>query len=51
MYTVKLTEQQLQNLLSFLNRVQLTGQEAVAFVSILQALNNSTSNSIREDEE
>lgn len=37
----ELTEQQLSNLKTFLQRVQLTGSEVGAFVEIINALSNN----------
>jgi len=37
--TVELTEKQKQNLLIFLNRVQLSGAEVPAYIEIVQAVN------------
>ena len=37
--TIELTEKQKQNLLIFLNRVQLSGAEVPAFIEIMQAIN------------
>ena len=39
---IELTEQQLNNLQVFLNRVSLQGNEVGAFVEIMQALSNPT---------
>lgn len=35
---IELSEQQVQALFGFLQRVQMNGQEAVAFVDVMQAL-------------
>ena len=40
--TIGLTEKQKQNLLIFLNRVQLSGAEVPAFVEIMQEINSSS---------
>ena len=44
MITVELTPEELNNLLVFLNRVQITGQEAVALVLLQQKLARSQQN-------
>ena len=40
MYEIQLSEQDLQNLLVFMSRVELTGKEAPSFCDILHALQN-----------
>lgn len=47
---IQLTEQQIQNLLVLLDRVQLTGQEAPAFMEILQAVKNPVKEQLNSQE-
>ncbi len=48
MFVVKLTEQQKQNLLTFLGRVQLTGQEASAFMEIILAIQEAETSTVEK---
>lgn len=43
---IELTDRQVNNLLTFLHRVQLTGHEAMEFVSIVNTINMQKNNNI-----
>ena len=41
MYKIELTQEQKNNLILFLERVTMTGKEAIAYLQILQAIQNA----------
>ena len=41
MYMIKLTENELKNLIVFLKRVNLTGEEAFEYMNIINKINES----------
>jgi len=48
MFSVQLTETQMSNLKTFLDRVQLSGKEVSAFLEILQTLEQSVQRAQQE---
>jgi tRNA C32,U32 (ribose-2'-O)-methylase TrmJ len=49
MVKFQLTNEQMRNLMSFLNRTQLAGQEVPAFMDIINALNKPVVEEKEED--